>query len=85
VAKLTQTRNQKAKEIESVYNQLGKGVAKIKVGDIELSIGKLYRYKTENGIKTIKVIGESTDEGKVKLFLLMVIVKIKNKISQLQI
>jgi hypothetical protein len=55
------------KEIASKMNDILTGQAgKLKIGDKTLLPNKKYRYKTEDGIKTILFIGESEEEGKIK-------------------
>lgn len=65
VQKLATTRDKVSKEIQQKYSTLGKGVATLKVGDQTFNIGKKYRYKTEDGIKTIIIKGESKEDGKI--------------------
>ena len=46
---------------------MGTGAAaEIKVGDKTLKLGGIYRYKTEDGVKTIQLKSESEEEGKVQ-------------------
>lgn len=67
VKKLAVNRDKITKELDAKYKKIGTGAsADIKVGDKTIKLGVAYRYKTENGIKTIKVKGESEEEGKVQ-------------------
>ena len=67
VKKLSTSRDKVSKELDAAYKKVGTGAkAEIKLGDKTFKIGKKYRYKTEDGVKTIVLSGESTDDGKVK-------------------
>jgi len=67
VQKLRVNREKKQKEIEASYKKIGTEATKeIKVDDKTLKLGKKYRYKTADGIKTIVIKGESEEEGKVQ-------------------
>lgn len=67
VQKLRVNREKKQKEIESSYKKIGTEATKeIKVDDKTLILGKKYRYKTADGIKTIIIKGESEEDGKVQ-------------------
>jgi hypothetical protein len=68
IKKVTANRDKKQKEIQASYAKIGTDATKeIKVGDKTLMLGKKYRYKTANGVKTIVIKGEAEgEEGKVK-------------------
>ena len=66
VKKLAINRDKVSKEIQQKYGTIGKGTVPIKIGEKTFNIGKKYRYKTEDGIKTIIIKGESEEEGKIK-------------------
>lgn len=66
VKKLAVSRDKVAKDIQQNYKNLGKGESTLKVGEQSFNIGKKYRYKTEDGIKTIIIKGESDEDGKIK-------------------
>jgi hypothetical protein len=67
VQKLRVNREKKQKEIEASYKKIGTEATKeITVDDKKLILGKKYRYKTADGIKTIIIKGESEEEGKVQ-------------------
>lgn len=51
------------KELEQGYKKLDELGRKGDKGKIE--IGQIYRYKTSDGIKTIKITGESEEKGRV--------------------
>lgn len=67
VQKLRVNREKKQKEIEASYKKIGTEATKeITVDDKKLILGKKYRYKTADGIKTIVIKGESEEDGKVQ-------------------
>ena len=67
VQKLRVNREKKQKEIEASYKKIGTEATKeIVVDDKKLIIGKRYRYKSIDGIKTIVVKAASEETGKVQ-------------------
>jgi hypothetical protein len=68
IKKVTANRDKKQKEIQASYAKIGTDATKeIKVGDKTMMLGKKYRYKTANGVKTIVIKGEAEgEEGKIK-------------------
>jgi len=67
ITKITQQRTSLQKEVSASLDKIISGRAgQIKIGDKTFSPNKKYRYKTEDGIKTILFIGESEEEGKIK-------------------
>ena len=60
-------RNKVAKEIDASYKKIGTAdTSQIKVDDKTFNLGKKYRYKSEDGVKTIVIKGKSEEEGKIK-------------------
>lgn len=60
-------RNKVAKEIDASYKKIGTAAtSQIKVDDKTFNLGKKYRYKSEDGVKTIVIKGKSEEEGKIK-------------------
>jgi hypothetical protein len=67
VQKVKTNRDKVQKEIEANYKKIGTETAKeIKVGEKVLKLGKKYRYKGPDGVKTIIIKDESEEEGKVE-------------------
>ena len=69
IAKLTQKKKeliQKQKQLKKTSEDLMKGNAEeIEVDGEKFTLNVPYRYKTEKGIKTIKISGKSEEQGKV--------------------
>jgi hypothetical protein len=66
VNKIATERDKLAKELETKWNNI-QNVTKftIEVGDKKFSVGTPYRYKTQDGIKTIKVTKKSEAPNKI--------------------
>jgi hypothetical protein len=65
--KVTKNRDKVTKELDASYKKIGTAAtSQIKVDDKTFNLGKKYRYKSEDGVKTIVIKGKSEEEGKIK-------------------
>jgi hypothetical protein len=67
VAKIQQQIKTKTDESSRKLQEIGsKTSLEVKIGDKSFFAKKKYRYKTEDGVKTIMFIGKSEEDGKIK-------------------